>query len=47
MHTTVQRVTRYEAENPEIQHIIRNYHMTLESAIGADEFMSDLNVMMH
>ena len=40
--TTVQHVTRDEAENSEIQQNINNYHMTLESAIGADEFMLDL-----
>ena len=39
--TTIQPVTKYETENPLIQQIIRNYHLTLESAIAADEFMSD------
>ena len=43
--TNVQHVTRDAAENPEIQHSIRNYHMTMESAIGADEVMSYLNGM--
>ena len=41
--TTVQHVTRDEAENPEIQQSTRNYHMTLASVIGADEFMFDIN----
>ena len=35
-HTTVQHVTQYEVENPGIQQGIRNYHTTLESAIGVD-----------
>ena len=43
--TTVQHVTLDEAENPETQQSIRNYYMTLESAIGADKFMLDLDVM--
>ena len=42
-HTTLQHVTRYEAENPEIQQSIRNYHMTMQSYIGTYEFMSYLN----
>ena len=37
--TTVQHVTRYESENPKIQHIIRKYHTTIESVIGTYEFM--------
>ena len=41
--TNVQHVTQDEAEKPEIQQSISNYHMTLESAIGEDEFMSDLD----
>ena len=41
--TTVQHVTRDEAENSEIQQNINNYHMTLESAIGADEFILDID----
>ena len=36
VRTTVQYVTQYESENPEIQQSIRNYHMILESSIGAD-----------
>ena len=28
-HTNLQHVTLYEAENPEIQQSIRNYHVTL------------------
>ena len=44
-HTTVQHVTRVEDKNPEIQQIIRNCHMTLDYAIGPEEFMSDLDGM--
>ena len=44
-HTILQNVTRYEAENPEIQQSIINYHMTLQSYIGTDEFMSYINVI--
>ena len=43
--TDVQHVTQDEAGNPETQQSIRNYHMTLESAIFADEFMSDDDVI--
>ena len=42
VRTTVQHVTWDKAKNPEIQQIMGKYHMTLESAIGADEFMSYL-----
>ena len=41
----MQHVTRDETENPEIQQSISNYHMTLESSIVADKFMSDLDGM--
>ena len=43
--TTVQHVTQYEAENPKIQQSIINYHMKLESVIGADGFMLDIDGM--
>ena len=38
----LQHFTWDESENPEIKEMISNYHMTLKSAIDADEFMSDL-----
>ena len=41
--TTVQHITWDESENLEIQQSIKNYHMTLESAIGADEFILDID----
>ena len=43
--TTVQHVTWDETENLEIQQSIRNYHTTLDSTIGADEFISDIDGM--
>ena len=43
--TTVQHVTQDEAKNFDIQQSIRDYHLALESAIGTDEVMSDLDGM--
>ena len=38
----LQHITRDEAENPEIQKSTSNYHIKLESDIGADYFLSYL-----
>ena len=43
--TIVQHVTQDEAKTPEIQQSIKNYHITLESSIVADEYMSYLDGM--
>ena len=41
--TTVQHVTKEEVQKPDIQQSSREYHGTLEQAIGSNEFVMDMD----
>ena len=43
--TIVQYFIRDKVENSKIQQSIGNYHMTLETVLEEDEFMSDIDSM--
>ena len=43
--TTVQHITKQEAAKPDVQQTIRDYHVSMNKAIGSDEFVSDLDGM--
>ena len=41
--TTVQHITQEELQKPEIQQLIRSYQSLLETTIGTDEFVTDMD----
>ena len=43
--TTVQHITRQEAAKPDVQQSIRDYHVSMNKAIGDDDFVTDLDGM--
>ena len=43
--TTVQHITKQESAKPDVQQTIRDYHVSMNKAIGSDDFVTDLDGM--